>query len=157
SGVRGQVARPEPLASGAGRADGLTSPHPRGAGAFAFAHFSARFRPVDSYPPYGGAGRRGWVSRAGPLHPFRRCRRCPMSPISRCPPAQDLRQFLLGQLTSPEADRLSEHLPDCPSCLAAVATLEAEDSLVKALRTLGAAEGTDADLLATLLRRAQGL
>jgi tetratricopeptide (TPR) repeat protein len=68
-----------------------------------------------------------------------------------------LRQFLLGRLTGPEADRLSEHLPDCPSCLAAVTTFEAEDALVKALRTLGAAEGTDADLLANLLRRVQGL
>jgi serine/threonine-protein kinase len=76
---------------------------------------------------------------------------------SSCPTAQDLRQFLLGQLPDPAAEQLSEHLPSCPHYLAAVMTLAADDSLVKAIRALRPPDGTDWDLLEDLIGWAQEL
>src|SRR5258708_9934320 len=72
-----------------------------------------------------------------------------------CPDLHDLRQFLLGQLHEAQADPLGEHLVQCLHCLAAVAALEADggDSVVRALRAVGAAETSDKAMVASLIDR----
>jgi hypothetical protein len=80
-----------------------------------------------------------------------------MRPTPECPQPYQLQQFLLGQLPSPEAEQVGEHLPLCPECLSAVATLETEDSLVQALRVLSAPPETDRDMIAGLIRKVQDL
>jgi hypothetical protein len=51
-----------------------------------------------------------------------------------CPGVEELQRFLLGQTAEAEAQRLEQHLSDCPACLAAVQTLHATDTLVETVR-----------------------
>src|SRR4051812_2888660 len=78
-----------------------------------------------------------------------------MAEIFPCPDVNDLEQFLLGQLHEAQADPLGEHLVQCLHCLAAVAALEADggDSVVRALRAVGAAETSDKAMVASLIDR----
>src|SRR5437660_12338687 len=51
-----------------------------------------------------------------------------------CPPAETLRQLLLGQLAGPDAERWLLHLETCPVCLRSARGQQASDPLVEALR-----------------------
>src|SRR5262249_20538223 len=73
-----------------------------------------------------------------------------------CPGRQQLAQFLLGRLAEPETDSLGIHLLDCPHCQVVATNLEAEDTLVKAMRRLKAAD-TDQALLQKLIARMRDL
>jgi len=51
-----------------------------------------------------------------------------------CPDAPSLQRFLLGWATGTEAERLEEHVADCPRCLESLGILRADDELVQAAR-----------------------
>jgi serine/threonine protein kinase len=57
-----------------------------------------------------------------------------MHPPSPCPEPPDLERFLLGQLAGPAADALEHHLEDCPRCGQTLHTLQAQDTLLSAIR-----------------------
>ncbi len=49
-----------------------------------------------------------------------------------CPDPQELRQFLHGKLTGPEAERLEMHLGECEPCRDCLRALEGEGAVVEA-------------------------
>src|ERR1700730_16089045 len=51
-----------------------------------------------------------------------------------CPDAGVLQRLLLGQINSPEADPLEDHLATCGRCIETIQQLNETDSLVEALR-----------------------
>ena len=55
-----------------------------------------------------------------------------MPPLTACPGAAPLRQLLQGQATAADADRLEQHVVDCPRCLQQFANLASERELVAA-------------------------
>src|SRR5689334_12667267 len=56
-----------------------------------------------------------------------------MGDATACPPAEDLRRFLLGRLEEAEGERVAGHLARCPACVAAAETLDARDELIEAV------------------------
>jgi hypothetical protein len=58
---------------------------------------------------------------------------------SPCPAEPTLQRFLLGQLSPEEADSLDAHLGACEHCVAALATLSDDDSLIASMQRLGLA------------------
>jgi tetratricopeptide (TPR) repeat protein len=72
-----------------------------------------------------------------------------------CADLQKLKSFSLGQLGEPEAEALERHVSQCPRCGKRLGELEAEDSLVLAMRKpssilQGPDQGTVRDLVARL-------
>jgi WD40 repeat protein len=57
-----------------------------------------------------------------------------MHPETSCPPADALRDLLLGKLDGDQAERWRLHFETCPVCLKAADALEANDPVVEALR-----------------------
>lgn len=55
--------------------------------------------------------------------------------IAPCPDAQELERFSLGQTPDPGAELVEKHLTNCPHCLELVNRLQAEDTLVQAVRS----------------------
>jgi tetratricopeptide (TPR) repeat protein len=80
-----------------------------------------------------------------------------MSAPSPCPGTESLRQFLLGKLISHEAGSVEQHLADCASCLAQVPNLEAEDSVVAAMRAPTRAYSVEQNVVEDLLERVRRL
>jgi tRNA A-37 threonylcarbamoyl transferase component Bud32 len=73
--------------------------------------------------------------------------------ISTCPPDEDLRRILVGELC-PEAAELEQHLLGCPRCLKRIESMSDVDFLVEVMRA--ASENTPAkapDSLAAQLQR----
>ncbi len=65
-----------------------------------------------------------------------------------CPSADELSAYLLGTLSKEAADRVNEHLDQCPDCEVTVADLEAavkEDTLLSQLRRRGPADPYETD------------
>jgi len=60
-----------------------------------------------------------------------------MAAVSRCPDAQQLQQLLLGHLSDETAARLEQHVERCQRCSRLLPTLQAEDTLVAAMRAQG--------------------
>jgi WD40 repeat protein len=74
-----------------------------------------------------------------------------MRGISRCADVQTWQRFLLGQTTDEEAELLEGHLEQCAHCLAIIQTLDAEDSVVAAVRSQhGQVEPTHTALMQSL-------
>src|SRR5262249_21803549 len=81
-----------------------------------------------------------------------------MSVQPACPKLDELHQFLLGQLPLDQTDRVQAHLSACPSCLGAVACLQADDTLVGALRAHAEARpGPEDEQVAALVEKLSGL
>ena len=57
-----------------------------------------------------------------------------MVAIFTCPDIQTLQRFLLGQGSDAEAEALEHHLEQCDRCLASFHALDAEDSVIEAMR-----------------------
>jgi WD40 repeat protein/serine/threonine protein kinase len=79
-----------------------------------------------------------------------------MTLTSRCPPPEDLRRLLLGQLPGPEVERSEQHLRECSGCLQRLRQMIEQDTLTEALRTGAKDLQPDADtgvLAADLLHR----
>jgi len=57
-----------------------------------------------------------------------------MAVASHCPDAQTLEQLRLGQLSLGDVEHLAQHLEQCERCAAAVGEIQADDTLVEALR-----------------------
>src|SRR3990172_7192366 len=53
---------------------------------------------------------------------------------SRCPAPEELRHLMLGELPGPQAEPLESHLAECECCGQTLHTLQAEDTLVEAVR-----------------------
>ena len=57
-----------------------------------------------------------------------------MAAVAACPAAGELEEFLLGGLPADSRRQLEEHLGGCARCLALLPGLQAEDTLVAAVR-----------------------
>jgi len=68
-----------------------------------------------------------------------------MSEGSSCPDDRSLKRFLLGQSTAEEAEAVKRHLEACERCVAALQTLDANDSMVTALQARGGIAGEVTD------------
>jgi tetratricopeptide (TPR) repeat protein len=75
-----------------------------------------------------------------------------------CPPDEELRQFLLGQLSETEAEGLERHLARCPRCVSNLDTLRPRDRLLDVVSAVAGSatappeEEVDEALLGTLYR-----
>jgi WD40 repeat protein/tRNA A-37 threonylcarbamoyl transferase component Bud32 len=54
-----------------------------------------------------------------------------------CPAAEHLREFVLGQMVGPAAVSLDAHLAECPHCASVLGSIDGEDDLSAAVRSLG--------------------
>src|ERR1700736_4504971 len=54
--------------------------------------------------------------------------------ISTCPTAKELQRFLLGDIPDQDAERVEQHLAQCPTCLGQLASLHGEDTLSDAVQ-----------------------
>ena len=75
-----------------------------------------------------------------------------MAAITDCPTEQTLQRFLLGQNTPEEFAALDAHLETCEHCVAAISTLDGEDSLVAAMQrrhVAGEQAAEEGDMLLT--------
>lgn len=79
-----------------------------------------------------------------------------MAGFFTCPNADDLHRFLLGEPSGMAKD-LEKHLLECPSCCKRARTLEAEDTLVSALRTPAIIRYELSDTVEALMERLEGL
>jgi formylglycine-generating enzyme required for sulfatase activity/Leucine-rich repeat (LRR) protein len=57
--------------------------------------------------------------------------------LTRCPDDQVLERLLLGDISAEDAENLEQHLAECPPCTTKIATLQAEDTLLDAVRAAG--------------------
>jgi hypothetical protein len=83
-----------------------------------------------------------------------------MAPISACPDAPRLQQFLHGLVTDREAAPLEEHLEHCATCLQTLRSLPADDTLHEAAgggSGLGESPAVGAATTADLIRRLKAL
>jgi serine/threonine protein kinase len=80
-----------------------------------------------------------------------------MPPASLCPAEDELRSFLLGAVSEDAAQRLEQHLTQCPSCLQRLNTLPAEDALCHDLRRETATPRPAHPLLEQLKQRLRAL
>src|SRR5438477_8307325 len=71
-----------------------------------------------------------------------------------CPDVEQLRQLMLGQVRSGDAESLGEHLLHCARCAETVHSLDATDPLVQAARA-AAAEHPESSLIVRLMSRLQ--
>src|SRR5262249_41907715 len=60
-----------------------------------------------------------------------------MIQASICPSPHDLKRFLLGEISAPQAAEWEEHLRGCSRCLQMLESLQPEDTFVQALRNGG--------------------
>ena len=75
-----------------------------------------------------------------------------------CPDVQRLRELLLGRIPRSEAELLEGHLSTCDSCARTVSTLQAEDHLVRAVRSARHIPAEEPDtVLQNLIGRLKGL
>jgi hypothetical protein len=76
-----------------------------------------------------------------------------MPPDSPCPAREELERLLSGQVAAPRAERLEEHVRECPACAAAARTCHGQDTLVKVLRRAAsvAVEGPEDDRVERLV------
>jgi Leucine-rich repeat (LRR) protein len=58
--------------------------------------------------------------------------------VTSCPGPQQWQQLLVGQLPEREADELDRHLATCSACLESLRTMQANDTLVDAVRSQAA-------------------
>jgi tetratricopeptide (TPR) repeat protein len=81
-----------------------------------------------------------------------------MRPDPTCPDVAVLQQFLLGQVSEPETERLEEHLTECNRCSMLLEQLAGEDSLAKAMKSRSSilAE-VEASTTERLIERMRGL
>jgi len=63
-----------------------------------------------------------------------------MSPVITCPDRQVLQQFLLGRLSSEDADRLAGHVESCSACVTILNTLQANDTLADSMKASSVVE-----------------
>ncbi len=76
-----------------------------------------------------------------------------MVPLGDCPSVNDLHRFVLGQTPEAEAEKLERHLAGCSKCLASLADLRSEDTLVEAVRGQQRADQPENPLVASLIAR----
>src|SRR5437870_5550463 len=81
-----------------------------------------------------------------------------MAKVVSCPTRNDLQWFLAGRLPDADTERLQQHLGGCPDCVNTLHTLEAEDSLIQAMRAQGkAGERTEDAVVEGLIAHLSGL
>src|SRR4051812_1391594 len=57
-----------------------------------------------------------------------------MRALVECPPADAIRQFLLGQTPPPDADQLEQHLTECSRCLVVAQAMQPTDVLLETVQ-----------------------
>src|SRR5262245_29961164 len=76
----------------------------------------------------------------------------------QCPNLDELHQFLLGRVSADQCDNVQAHLAACAACLGPVETLQADDTLVGAVRAprreVTAADGQQ---VAALIQKFSGI
>src|SRR5438552_978641 len=70
-----------------------------------------------------------------------------MADAISCPKLDDLQRFLLGRLAEADAAPVQRHLAGCPNCLNTLHDLEANDTLIEAMRAQGNAAGRSEDAI----------
>ncbi len=66
-----------------------------------------------------------------------------MSNVVVCPDQSVLQQFLLGQLSTEDVERLAGHVETCGSCVTVLNTLRANDTLVESMKASSVVERPD--------------
>jgi len=83
-----------------------------------------------------------------------------MAPSIECPPADVLRDLLLGLGDDASAKRLEQHVETCPSCAERARRLPKDDELVRTVHRVGSMADTPipelAETLASVFRRLKG-
>ncbi len=74
-----------------------------------------------------------------------------------CPGRDELQQLLVGQVPSPRAEQLTDHLAECPRCDEAARMLTAEDPLLQTLRHPPEENEVERTIVANLIQRLRGL
>jgi formylglycine-generating enzyme required for sulfatase activity/predicted Ser/Thr protein kinase len=78
-------------------------------------------------------------------------------PPSSCPEIQVLEQFMVGKVPAAEAQRLEQHLQDCPPCLETLNGLKVDDSLAAAMAAAPqAAVSPKSEVVEALIERVCG-
>src|SRR5262245_26440039 len=81
-----------------------------------------------------------------------------MAKAASCPERDDLERFLMGRLAEADALPLQQHLAKCPSCLDTLHSLEADDTLIAAVRAQrDVAERSEDAIVEGLVARLSGL
>ncbi len=76
-----------------------------------------------------------------------------MTDTTPCPNPRDLRRLAFGDLLEGEVEPLEQHLLACPRCAVALSSLDADDSLVRALRVGPGAQLPDQPGVSALVER----
>ena len=81
-----------------------------------------------------------------------------MSSAHHCRKSEDLQRFLLGQLPAEDSEQVMQHLAACPRCLDTVSDLQANDTLIEAMRAQGrAAQRSEDAVVDGLIAHLSGL